>query len=142
MKKIAFLFVLIICFHFTYGQIAKSKNIPWLVENTFQQLYPSADKVKWEKEGENYEVNFKVNKKKVSITLDSLGKLIEKEEDIEISQLPAKAGDYINKNYPKSKIKEVEKKTDAQGMITYEVEVRRKELIFDANGNLIKETKD
>ncbi len=50
MKKIAFLFVLIICFHFTYGQIAKSKNIPWLVENTFQQLYPSADKVKWKKE--------------------------------------------------------------------------------------------
>ncbi len=142
MRKIAFVFALIICFHFTHGQIAKSKNIPLPVENNFQQLYPSADKVKWEKEGENYEVNFKVNKKKISITFDSLGKLIEKEEDIEISQLPAKASEYINKNYPKSKIKEIEKKTDAQGMITYEVEVRGKELVFDANGNLIKETKD
>jgi adenine C2-methylase RlmN of 23S rRNA A2503 and tRNA A37 len=83
-----------------------------------------------------------MSKKEISVVFDSNGKLIEKEEDIEITELPANAREYLSKNFPKSKIREVEKNTNAQGIITYEVEIKGKELIFDENGNFIEETKD
>lgn len=142
MRKIAFLFILIFCFQISYGQKVKNEHIPLPVKDAFQILYPNADKVKWGKEGQNYEANLKVNKKEISVIFDSNGKLIGKEEDIEISELPTNAREYLSKNFPKSKIREIEKDTDARGIISYEVEVRGKELIFDASGNFIKETKD
>jgi predicted lipid-binding transport protein (Tim44 family) len=126
----------------SYGQKVKNENIPLAVQETFQALYPNADKVKWGKEKQNYEAKLTMSKKEISVVFDSNGKLIEKEEDIEITELPANAREYLSKNFPKSKIREVEKNTNAQGIITYEVEIKGKELIFDENGNFIEETKD
>ncbi|SFF42486.1 PepSY-like domain-containing protein [Thermoflexibacter ruber] len=142
MKKIAFLFVFIFCFQMSYGQKVKNENIPLAVKDAFQVLYPNADKVNWGKEGQNYEASLKMDGKEISVVFDSAGKLLGKEEDIEISELPANAREYLSKSFPKSKIREVEKKTNAQGIIIYEVEIKGKELIFDANGNFVKETKD
>jgi hypothetical protein len=45
--------------------------------------------------------------------------------------------DYIKQNFPNEKIKEIAKITNANGMITYEAEIKGTDYIFDAQGNLI-----
>ena len=59
--------------------------------------------------------------------------------EIQVSELPASASDYIVQNYPSKKISEAYKVTDAAGVVTYKAEVGETYLIFDSSGTFIKE---
>ena len=50
--------------------------------------------------------------------------------------------EYVKKTYKEDEVKEASKITDANGTVTYEAEVKGKDLIFDSNGNFIKAIKD
>jgi hypothetical protein len=74
--------------------------------------------------------------------IDVSGNILETEVEIKIDELPAKAKEYVSKNYAGQKIKETAKITDSKGVVTYEAEIKGKDLIFDSNGNFIKEVKE
>ena len=71
------------------------------------------------------------------------GKLLQKEEEIDVKGLPDTVVQAILKAHPKAKIKEAEKLMTPDGTVTgYEVEIKadgkKIELELDVSGNILK----
>jgi hypothetical protein len=142
MKKTAFLLTAMFAITFANAQNISDKDVPATVKSAFQKQYPNVKKVNWEKEKANYEAGFENNEIEYSVLIDFSGNIVETEATINFEELPAKAREYVAKNYPGQKIKEAAKITKANSEINYEAEVKGKDVIFDAAGNFIKEDKD
>lgn len=119
------------------AQKLSEKAVPEAVKAAFKTKYPAVSKVKWEKENLNYEAEFEENEIESSALLDTSGKILEIESEISQNQLPDAIQSYL-KNHPNEKIKEVAEIIDFNGVITYEVELKSGDKIFDTNGNLIE----
>ncbi|MBI1767340.1 MAG: PepSY-like domain-containing protein [Bacteroidetes bacterium] len=141
MRKIVVVMAVVIT-SFATAQKMQEKDVPAPVKGAIQKQYPKATKVKWAKEGDKYEAGFDLGKEETSLLIDASGTILETEVEIEISQLPKKISAYIKANYSGQSIKEAAKITDAKGSVTYEAEIKGKDLIFDSKGEFIKETKD
>lgn len=142
MKKSAILLAAMFAATFANAQKNSDKDVPAIVKATLQKNYPDAKEIKWEKEKGNYEAEFEVEETDYSLLIDASGNVLETEVEIKSDALPVKAKEYVSKNYPGQKIKEAAKITDSRGLVTYEAAVKGKDLIFDSNGNFIKETND
>lgn len=142
MKKSAVTMVVMFFATLTFAQKMQEKNVPANVKSTFQKKYPAATAVKWNKESENYEASFDLNKIGNSVLMDAQGNIIETEVEIELSQLPASILAYVKKHYTANKVKEAAKITDAKGTLTYEAAIKGMDLIFDSNGKFVKEIKN
>lgn len=123
------------------SMVSFGQNVPFPVKNTFKQKFPDVKKVKWDIEKNNFEASFEVNKVDNSILFDSDGNIIETEVEIQINQLPKGVATYVNSNYKGQKIKEAAKIIDAKGNVTFEAEIKGKDLVFDSKGIFIKEIK-
>jgi hypothetical protein len=139
MKTTLLLVSAVLCTAFASAQTLESKNVPAPVVATFNAKFPKAKKIEWEKEKENYEVSFTFNKTEQTAVFDPLGNLIETEVEIKKNELPENVNNYVLAHYPSEKIKEVSKITTAQGAIVFEVEIQKKDLLFDTTGTFLKE---
>jgi hypothetical protein len=142
MKKLVLIMVAAMITSLTFAQKLHEKDVPAPVKTAFQKNFPQAKVEKWEKEGINFEVEFKLNKSEQSVLFDAQGSIIETEMEIEISQLPTGVLDYIKTNYKGQLVKEAAKITDTKGTVSYETEIKGMELLFDSNGNFIKEIRN
>lgn len=124
------------------GQKINQTKVPSSVQAALLSQNPNQTKVKWEKEKQNYEASFLVDKVEHSMLIDPLGSILETEVEIPMNQLPAPAVAYIKKNYDAKKIKETAKITNTSKTTTYEAEVASMDLIFDSKGNFIKSIKE
>lgn len=141
MKKTAVTVIAVLFATLSFAQKMEKRNIPVDVKSSFQLKYPTAAKIKWDKEGENYEASFDLDKTASSVLMDAKGTIIETEIEIELSQLPKGILNYVKTHYAGKHVKEGAKITDAKGIIKYEVELQGIDLIFDNNGKFIKEIK-
>ena len=117
----------------------KTIRVPSVVKNALEKKYPEAKKVGWEKEDGNYEANWGGKSgEDNSVQFTPSGAFIEMVKAIPVSSLPSSVSVYISEHYKGSKITEAGKVTDATGKISYEVELKGKDLIFDENGNFVK----
>ncbi len=140
MKKSFLLFAFVVIANMLATAYPSSNDeIPKIVQDSFASRHPGI-KAKWEKEDLKYEANFEKDGKEMSAVFDVSGKLLETEIEIEFESLPKTISEYLQKNN-KGKIKEASKITNASGLITYEVEVGKSDLMFDAQGNFISENK-
>jgi hypothetical protein len=138
--------VIAVSFMITASAVSAQKinesEVPVNVKSAFQKQYPNAKKVKWEKENNDFEAEFELNKTETSAVFDSKGSFKEQEQEIKLSDLPKTVIDYCKKNYADYKMEEASKITDANGKISYEVELekgkQKLEVFFDSNGNFIK----
>ena len=142
MKKLALMTVAAMITSLTFAQKLQEKDVPAPVKTAFQKNFPQAKVEKWEKEGINFEAEFELNKSEQSVLFDAQGDIIETEIEIEISELPNGILDYVKKNYKGQSVKEAAKITDTKGTLTYEVEIKGMDLLFDSNGKFIKEIKN
>ena len=124
-----------------YGQKIAASKVPAAVKASFNSAYPGIT-AKWEKEGSNYEVNFRKGGRAMSAVIEPSGSITETETTIGISELPSKVAAYITGHYPGKQIKEASKIIKADRSVNYEAEVNGKDVIFDANGKFIREAKD
>lgn len=124
-----------------FAQKLQDKDIPASVKSAFSKAHPDAKEVKWEKEGDNFEAEFEKGKTEQSVVINAQGNILETETEIAVSELPQKAKDYVNANYKGQTIKEAAKIVDAKGAVSYEAEIKGKDLIFDAAGTFLKESK-
>lgn len=132
MKKFTLLIVLLVAAQVAFAQ--KSK-VPQVVQSAFTTAYPNAVDVDWEKEDGNYEAEFdSASGREMSVVFDANGGLLETEVPIVFSELPKAAQEALKGK----KVKETAKITNAKGVVSYEAEVRRKDLMFDAQGNPVK----
>ena len=141
MKKVFLTLIALAGLSFANAQKVNQKDVPSVVQTSFQKQFPDAKNVKWEKEHGNFEAGFKSNGVETSVVINPSGTLIETEKEIKISELPASATAYIAKTYPKQKIKEAAKITNAKGEVTYEAEIKDKDVLFDNKGKFLKEAK-
>jgi uncharacterized membrane protein YkoI len=141
MKKIAVVIALLLFATLSFAQKMQEKDVPNAVKLAFQKQFPTAQKVKWEKESGNFEAEFEMDKTETSVLFDLQGNILETETEIAVNQLPKAILDYVATNYKGQKIKEAAKITDAKGVLTYEAEIKGKDLIFDEKGNFLKEVK-
>ncbi|RNL53208.1 hypothetical protein [Pedobacter jejuensis] len=117
----------------TLAQKVSVAKVPSMVKSTFAKNHPGV-KVNWELEKQNYEAGFTLNGKENSEVYSVKGSLLETEVSIQSSELPA----LVLAKLKGMKIAEATKITKADGAIIYEAEVKGKDLLFDANGNLMK----
>lgn len=129
-----------------YGQ--KSQNslkpkpeIPAVVKESFSIEFPGAI-ARWDKEGDQYEANFRYKGKVMSALFEADGNMTESEVSIKISELPSPVLLYVKEHYKGAKIKEAAKITKSNGEINYEAEVRGLDVLFDEQRKFIREAKD
>lgn len=138
MKKLLVIAVLLVSL-----QVSAQKPVaPEAAMTAFTKAYPGATKVKWEKEGSNYEVSFMQNGNELSAIYSGKGILQEDEKEIKVSALPAAVLNYMKEHYKGVTVKGAAKITKADGSIQYEAAIKGKDVIFDANGKFLKEAKD
>lgn len=117
-------------------------NVPAAVKNALNQKYPQAKNVGWEKENGNYEANWGGKSgEDNSVQFTPSGNFIEIVIAIPVSELPKQAITYVAKHYKGAKITEAGKVTNAAGNLSYEAEVKGKDVIFDEHGNFVKAEK-
>lgn len=63
-------------------------QVPQEVQSAFAAEYPDASGVDWEREGNQYKVEFRANELDIEITYDEQGNVIEKLGDVEEDPLP------------------------------------------------------
>ena len=142
MKRLALTMVAAMITSLTFAQKLQEKDVPTLLKTTFKKQYPNTKEIKWEKEGENFEAEFELNKTEQSGLFDAQGSILETELEIELNQLPSAVLEYIKANYKGQSVKEAAKITDANGKITFEAEVGKMDVLFDESGKFLKEKKD
>ena len=124
------------------AQKMAENQVPAIISKNFKAKFPAAKDVKWEKEADDFEANFEINKVETSALYDAKGNLKEIESEIEKSDLPKAVSETLARDFKNYKIEETSK-IEKNGVITYEAEVEKGEksidLFFDANGKFLRE---
>ena len=119
-------------------------NVPVVVKNANMKKYPQSKMhhITWEKEKGNYEANWGGKDGEAnSVTYSPRGEFIEIVKEIPVKDLPKGVFTYVDEHHKGAKFSDVGRVTDAQGKTFYEVEIHGKDVIFDENGNFVKEEK-
>lgn len=120
-------------------QKANEADIPKGIIETFNLNFKGSTVESWDKEKDGgYEAEFDLNGVETSATFSAEGQLIETEQEIEESALPSPVSSYLKINHSGKSIDEVAKITTGEGIVKYEVEIEKTDLIFDDKGNLSK----
>ena len=121
---------------------AQKGNVSKNAEQAFNQRFPNADKVSWEKENAGeWEVEFELEGKEFSANFNVNGDWLETESEIENSKVPAKVSKLMIEKYSEAKIKEIYKVERKDGVF-YEYEFKlngeTQEVLLDSSANLVK----
>lgn len=142
--------------------IAKGQDVPSKVNEAFAEKFPNARQVKWEKESaEEFEAEFTIDGTRMSANFDPRGNWKETEAEISHSDLPKAVQETLKSDYSELRGTHIYKVTQP-GKTLYEVEVANDgaeeyedheqeekeevyeegknihELVFDADGKLVK----
>ncbi len=127
---------------FSVSIFAQQKNnikVPDSVTKAFQKAHPTAADVSWDKEGMNYEANYKETGNNYSVVINNEGNILETESEINVSDLPSGIVSYINNNYKGYTLSGAAKIVDNKGNVKYEAEIKNstgsKDVMFDKDGN-------
>ncbi|MFT4153588.1 PepSY-like domain-containing protein [Parafilimonas sp.] len=143
MKKAFFFLLFFLIVVWAQAQLGK---IPAEVTDAFVARYPHATHVEWRNKLHVYEAHFKLNSYIITASFSSKGEWEGSERELEFNQLPGEVVD----GFSKSKYADREKKTAYEVQVLgkplqYRINVQKsgiqkKNLYFDANGKLLKES--
>jgi len=146
MRRVLLSFVLLI--NGVLGAQTKELVPPLEVQKAFEKEFPKV-KPMWSKvyRGEektelNYDADFTLNDINMTAVYNSVGVFKTLEATITLQEVPAKAINYLKRNYPNNKITEVLKVMTNTNKITYEVgmeiEGKLSDAVFDKQGDLLE----
>jgi len=135
-------------FLFTTGiaaaQDVSIADVPASVKNAFTKEYAKATDVEWEKDMQNYKVEFDLNRMENEVWYNASGTVVKKEQDIAEVELPQVVRDAVKSSYADYTLDDIEKVWQ-DNTINYELELEKgdedKYVTFDANGKVIAEVK-
>jgi uncharacterized membrane protein YfbV (UPF0208 family) len=141
MKNIFFVALVLVCTSAT--SYAQGKT-PAVVTAAFNQKFPNATSVKWDKENTHeYEADFELKGIKYSANFSDTGEWLEKESPSSFNELPEKVQASFNALHKGSTIKVVAKIETSKGITKYEVEIKKGiktiEVFYMADGTEIKQ---
>ena len=141
MKKLMASIMLVAAASVVFSQKIKDTDVPSPVKESFKKSFPLAREVKWEKEKNAFEAEFKLNNHEQTATLNANGELQEIETEIPKGDLPVSILSALDKDYHGDKVEEAAR-IDARGAISYEVELMngkdRLEIVYDSKGKLVE----
>ena len=142
MNKLILISAVLFCTLRAEAQSIKERDVPAAVMTSFNKLNPTASKVKWENEDGMYEGSFLTEKKETSILFSRDGILVQTENEITLTELPAGIVEYVTKQHPGATIEEASKVTDIYGVVNYEVEIADVDFLFSSTGQFISQEKE
>jgi len=116
-------------------------NVPANVKQAFMKEYPKAMETHWRMANENFQVMFTLNAIKHAVKFDKTGQWIDKEERINLADLPKEVTASITKNFAGFKAYEAERvATPGKGML-YNVGLEKEnefmEVHFSLKGDVL-----
>ncbi|WP_035479783.1 PepSY domain-containing protein [Gelidibacter mesophilus] len=128
------------------AQDLKMNEVPSNLQTIFTKSYSNVTDVEWEKKGENFKVEFEINKMDHDIWYNAQGDVIKSKIEISESALPSAVASTIKAKYPDYKIDEIEVREEG-GKTTYEIEIDKswsdeRKLIVDASGKILSDNED
>ena len=81
------------------AQDMNATDVPASVKNAFSKEYAQATDVEWEKDMENYKVEFDLNKMENEVWYSASGAVVKKEQDITEAELPQTVRDAVKSGY-------------------------------------------
>lgn|SRR5690606_2809851 len=149
MKKVLFgLAVTSLAYLPVGAQGVQKRGVPAVVLNAFQQQFPKARQVEWERNRDgNYEVEFDngIFGRDHEVIISPEGKVLRHEEELASYSLPDAVKKAIETEFGGYRVDDV-KKIDAGGTITYAVDLDSRhgdlDVIFAADGTIVKERMD
>jgi len=144
MKKITtFLAFLLSGIIYLSAQTVQPKDLPLGVQSNFKARFPEAKNAIWTKIKDIYEVKFIAKEINTEAEFSEKGEWKKTSWDIPLQYTPQAIKTYIESNYPKYKIKEVEiEETSPSSEKLYAVNIAKKkdiqELYFKISGEFVK----
>ena len=130
------------------AQDAPRRGVPAVVLNAFQQQFPKARQVEWERQRDgNYEVEFNIGLvgRDHKAFISPEGKVLKHEEEITSYSLPDAVKKQIKTEFDGYRIGDA-KRITVEGRVTYEVELDSRygdlKVNFDSEGKILKERMD
>ncbi|GGC20119.1 hypothetical protein GCM10011386_10020 [Parapedobacter defluvii] len=124
------------------------RGVPAVVLNAFQQQFPKARQVEWERRKDgNFEVEFNLSLvgRDHQAIISPDGKVLKHEEELSSSSLPDAVKQQIKTEFNGYRIDEV-KKIEEGGKVSYAVDLDSRQgdlkVLFDADGKILKERMD
>jgi len=121
-----------------------AQSTPSAVTAAFNQKFPGATNVKWDKENvHNYEASFELKDGKYSANFSDTGTWLETESPFSFTLLPEKVQTAFNTEHKGATIIAISKIETSKGEIKYEVEIKSGkktvEVFYTTEGKEIKE---
>lgn len=119
---ISFMACSIICLS-SCAQDISAHRVPSVVLNAFQQKFPKASDLEWERKGKNYEAEFEMNFRDHKVLLDSTGVVVLHKEEVSVNALPEAVKQAIRRDFPDYTIDDADRITSgAQVLLKVELE--------------------
>jgi len=140
MRKLSFLLVLAVMI--LSQACAQKKEAPTKVKTAFEQKFPNAKKVSWDKENATeWEAEFKMNGKKYSANFTSDGTWKETEYKIKKTEIPAAVKQTLSSQFAGYDIEKAEVSKKSEGTV-YELKLEKDdtdmEVAISSNGKVLK----
>ena len=128
------------------AQDLKIEDIPKNLSDEFQKAYPTASDVEWEKEGNQYQVEFEIDRRDHEIWYDADAKVVKSEQEISKDDLPEQIKSTLSSTYEAYKIEDIETKEE-NNIVTYVIDLEKgwndeKTVVLDKNGTVTSEYND
>lgn len=139
MNKVTFLMLGLVL---VLSQACAQSMAPTAVKKAFSQKFPTAKKIKWDKEDTTeWEAEFKMNGQEYSANYTAEGIWKETEHEISKSKLPAVVKSTLNNEFKGYDIDESEVSETAKGVVyefTLEIDNKNLEVAVSSEGKVIK----
>lgn len=142
MKSLKILAIVLFTTGFAKAQDLNSADVPGNLKDTFNKEYPKATDVEWEKEMDNYKVEFDLNRRDHEVWYNASGSMIKKEQEMVETELPQSIRAAIQSKYAGYRVDDVEMVWKNK-INTYDVELEKgqdeKHVIFDDKAKVLSE---
>lgn len=141
MKNVVVLFALSVMFVSpACTQNSTAAEVPEAVKTAFQEKFPAAKKIQWEKEADDeWEAEFKLAGEKYSANFSSTGEWTETEHEIKESDIPENIKSILDENFSDYDIEDAEMAESSSGT-SYEFEIEADgeefDVVIDTQGQL------
>jgi hypothetical protein len=142
MKTLISLIMMICLIAAGYGQKITPDKVPANVKKAFTKEYPKAMEPGWRLANDTYQVMFTLNGIKHAAKFDKTGQWVDKEERINLKDLPKEVTASISSNFAGFKAYEAEKvETPAKGML-YNVGLEKEKEFLEVHFSIKGEVLD
>ncbi|MXV38325.1 hypothetical protein GO491_06485 [Flavobacteriaceae bacterium Ap0902] len=126
----------------SYAQEIAQNQVPDVIQTSFQQKFPKASDIEWEKEGNLYKVEFEIGwSQDYDAWYDARGNLVKYKAEVAEKDLPAAITNAIKSNYPVYKIDDADMYVE-NGKTVYKIEIEKadekRDIYLDKNGKTVK----